>query len=44
MQNPYVVLTKPQVLERQKEVVSEVTSILGISDEDATRILRKYKW
>lgn len=44
LQNKYAVLTKTDILRRQKEAVENVTSILGIADEDAARILRRYKW
>jgi len=38
------VLTKADIERRQQEVIDAVTSVLGISGEDAGRILRKYKW
>ena len=44
MQTKYVVLTKADINRRQQEVIDAVTSVLGISHEDAGRILRKYKW
>lgn len=44
MQHKYVVLTKAAIHTRQQEVIDAVTSVLGITDEDAGRILRKYKW
>eukprot|EP00775_Hariotina_reticulata_P011699 gene11699-11843_t len=40
----YLVLTKTEIQKRQKEAVESVISILGISDDDASRLLRKYKW
>jgi hypothetical protein len=43
-QSKYLVLTKADILRRQKEATEQVTSILGISDDDAARVLRKYKW
>lgn len=43
-QSKYVVLNKSDIKKRQDEVIEEVTSVLGISAEDAARILRKYKW
>lgn len=43
-QTKYVVLTKADIHRRQQEVIDAVTSVLGISAEDAERILRKYKW
>eukprot|EP00879_Flechtneria_rotunda_P014450 GHRR01015099.1.p1 GENE.GHRR01015099.1~~GHRR01015099.1.p1 ORF type:complete len:471 (+),score=115.95 GHRR01015099.1:168-1580(+) len=42
--NKYAVLTKVDISKRQEEAIESVTSILGISDEDAARVLRKYKW
>jgi hypothetical protein len=44
LQSKYVVLTRADILRRQKEAIGQVTSILGISDDDAARVLRKYKW
>lgn len=44
LQTKYLVLTKEDIKKRQQEVVDSVTSVLGISSEDAERILRKYKW
>lgn len=44
LQNKYVVLTKADINRRQQEVIDAVTSVLGISHDDAGRILRKYKW
>lgn len=44
LQSKYAVLTKADMQRRQKEAIEAVTSILGISDDDAARILRKYKW
>jgi hypothetical protein len=41
---PYVVLPKADLLVRQQETIAKTTSILGISDEDAARVLRKFKW
>lgn len=43
-QAPYRVLGKADIARSQQEVVESVTSILGISDEEATRVLRRYKW
>ncbi|WIA08252.1 hypothetical protein OEZ85_007696 [Tetradesmus obliquus] len=40
----YEVMTRADILRRQKEAIEQVTSILGISDDDAARVLRKYKW
>lgn len=44
LQSKYAVLTKADMLRRQHEAIEAVTSILGISDDDAARVLRKYKW
>lgn len=44
LQSKYEVLTRADILRRQKEAIEQVTSILGISDDDASRVLRKYKW
>lgn len=44
LQTKYVVLTRTDINRRQQEVIDAVTSVLGISSEDAGRILRKYKW
>jgi hypothetical protein len=44
LQTKYVVLTRDDIHRRQQEVIDAVTSVLGISNEDAGRILRKYKW
>jgi hypothetical protein len=41
---PYVVLPKSDLRSRQQETIAKITSILGISDEDAARVLRKFKW
>ncbi len=40
----YKVISKQDLIKRQSEALSEVTSVLGVTDEDATRVLRKYKW
>eukprot|EP00798_Chlamydomonas_sp_ICE-L_P010382 gene10382-8323_t len=37
----YVVLPKVELLRRQNDAIKEVTSISGISDEAASRVLRK---
>ena len=44
LQNPYKVLSRPELSLRQKEAVAEVTGVLGIGDEEAQRVLRKFKW
>ena len=38
------VLGKADMIKRQHDKLQEVTSVLGISDEDAARVLRKFKW
>jgi hypothetical protein len=43
-QNPYKVLSRPELCARQHEAVAEVTGVLGIGDEEAQRVLRKFKW
>lgn len=40
----YEVLTEQQLRERQAESVGAVTSVLGITDGEAARVLRHYKW
>ena len=37
-------LTQAELVVRQRAKVEEVTSVLGISEEDAARVLRKFKW
>jgi len=37
-------LKREDILQRQKKAVSEVTSILGLNDDEAIRVLRKFKW
>jgi hypothetical protein len=44
VQAPYVVLNKQELARCQQEALKAVTSILGISDEEAMRVLRIYKW
>lgn len=43
-QAAYKVLPKQELLKRQAQAVGEVTNVLGIPDEEACRVLRKYKW
>ena len=40
----YTVLPKAELEKRRMQALHEVTSITGISDEDAARVLRRYKW
>jgi hypothetical protein len=44
LQNPYRILPKHQLPERRKQSIEDVTSVLGISDDEAVRLLRKFKW
>lgn len=43
-QAQYAILKRDDVVQRQKKAVSEVTSILGLNEDEATRVLRKFKW
>ncbi|KAL6751325.1 hypothetical protein V8C86DRAFT_2440016 [Haematococcus lacustris] len=40
----YKILNNQDLKLRRDDVIREVTSVLGISDDDASRVLRKYKW
>ncbi|KAL6748380.1 hypothetical protein V8C86DRAFT_2879354 [Haematococcus lacustris] len=40
----YKILNKQDLQLRRDDAIREVTSVLGISDDDALRVLRKYKW
>jgi hypothetical protein len=44
VQTAYEVLTEQQLWDRQAQDVQSVTSVLGISDGEAARVLRYYKW
>lgn len=44
LQAAYEVLTEQELRERQAENVQSVTSVLGITDGEAARVLRHYKW
>jgi len=44
MQALYQVLSKADIQRRQQEAVKGVTSILGIAEEEAVRVLRTFKW
>lgn len=41
---PYKVLTREQLQEARRRVIDEVTSVTGVSDDEAARALRSYKW
>ena len=43
-QAQYAILKPEDVQARQKKAVSEITSILGLDEDAATRVLRKFKW
>jgi hypothetical protein len=43
-QAQYVVLKRDDILQRQHKAISEVTSILGLNEDEAARVLRKFKW
>lgn len=38
------VMNEVELRDRQKEALSSVTSVLGIADSDAAKVLRAYKW
>ncbi|GAX74338.1 hypothetical protein CEUSTIGMA_g1787.t1 [Chlamydomonas eustigma] len=40
----YKVLSKQDLKKRQDETVTDVINVLGISNDEATRVLRKFKW
>lgn len=41
---PYSVLNKEELRAQRQKAIDAVTSVLGIPDEEAARVLRKYKW
>ena len=43
-QAAFEVLTEAQLRERQQETLQEVTSVTGLTEQDAGRVLRLYKW
>jgi hypothetical protein len=43
-QAQYVILKRDDILARQHKAISEVTSILGLNEDEAARVLRKFKW
>jgi hypothetical protein len=44
VQAQYAILKRDDIVQRQKKAISEVTSILGLNEDEATRVLRKFKW
>ncbi|GFH32845.1 RBR-type E3 ubiquitin transferase, partial [Haematococcus lacustris] len=40
----YKILNKQDLQLRRDDAIREVTSVLGISDDDASRVLRKFQW
>lgn len=40
----YRVMNEVELRDRQKEAVNTITSILSITDSDAAKVLRAYKW
>lgn len=43
-QAQYLVLKREDIAARQAKAVVEVTSVLGLNEDEATRVLRKFKW
>ncbi|KAK9809736.1 hypothetical protein WJX73_001188 [Symbiochloris irregularis] len=43
-QAQYQVFSEAELRERQQQALSAVTSVLSIDENDAARLLRKYKW
>jgi len=41
---PYQVLKRAELMQRREHAVAEVTSVLSVSDEVASRVLRRFKW
>ncbi|GBF98045.1 hypothetical protein Rsub_10273 [Raphidocelis subcapitata] len=41
---PYVILRREDVAQRQQKAINEVTSVLGLNSDEATRVLRRFKW
>ena len=44
LQKQYKVYSGESLKERQDEAIAQVKTILGLSAEDAGRLLRYYKW
>lgn len=43
-QGKYRILDEGELNERQQDAVRSVTSVLSVSDADASRVLRLFKW
>lgn len=43
-QHPYRVIHKEELPARRLQAIEDVTSIVGISEDEAVRVLRKFKW
>lgn len=43
-QGKFRVLDEHELKERQQEAVRSVTSVLSVSEADASRVLRLFKW
>lgn len=43
-QGKYRILDEGELKERQQDAVRSVTSVLSVSDADASRVLRLFKW
>jgi hypothetical protein len=44
VQPQYTVLSKEELRAQRQKALDSVTSVLGITDDEAARLLRKYKW
>lgn len=42
--HPYVILTKADIERKRAEAIQNVIGILDISEDEASKVLRKYKW
>jgi ariadne-1 len=40
----YAVLKRDDLIARQQKTIAEVTSVLGLNDDEAARVLRRFKW
>jgi hypothetical protein len=43
-QHLYRIIEKEDLPARRLQAIEDVTSILGISEDEAVRVLRKFKW
>lgn len=43
-QAQYAVLKRDELKAKQRKAVAEVTSVLGLTDDEAIRVLRRFKW